>query len=74
MMIPVVYNYRCTCGYHYATQEQVQAGSYIRLLINSVLLCPECKQRLQPQVQVAYGSLPTDESEVSGEQREEQVG
>jgi predicted SprT family Zn-dependent metalloprotease len=63
-MIPVVYNYHCACGYHYAAQEQVQVGAYIRLLINSVVLCSECKQPLQPQVQVVYASSPaTDERE-----------
>jgi hypothetical protein len=72
-MVPVVYNYHCACGYHYADQEQVQVGAYIRLLINSVVLCPECKEWLHPEVHVTYATLPTNESAVR-EQREESVG
>jgi hypothetical protein len=73
-MISVVYNYHCACGYHYVAQEKVQAGSYIRLLIDTVLLCPECKQSLQPKVLVAYASLPTNESvsrDAQADEREE---
>lgn len=61
-MIPIVYNYRCTCGYHCVQQEKVQSGHYARLLINVVVLCPECKQRLQPQVLVAYAAQDTDKA------------
>ena len=75
-MIPVTYNYACTCGYHHAAQEQVQSGTYIRLLINTVVLCPECKQRLHPQVQVTYASLPATEitvQETPTHEREEEA-
>jgi hypothetical protein len=76
-MIPVVYNYHCLCGYHYVAQEQVQAAPYIRLLIDNVVLCPECKQPLQPKVQVAYASLPATETtsqEIPPDERKEEVG
>lgn len=72
-MIPIIYNYRCTCGYHGVQQEKVQSGAYIRLLINAVLLCPECKQRLQPQVLVAYAARSTDETALL-ETEQEQAG
>lgn len=73
-MIPIVYNYHCACGYHCVQQEKVQTGAYIRLLINGVVLCPECKQQLQPQVVVAYTSRTTTEIAEDVPDAEEQIG
>jgi hypothetical protein len=77
-MIPITYNYTCSCGYHHVQREEVQVGAYIRLLINAVLLCPECKQRLQPQVLVAYAAWGTNDTStvatLDSGQDEQQVG
>ena len=56
-MIPVTYNYNCPCGYNHTQQETVQCNTYTRLLINSVVLCHDCKKRLRPMVQVTYAPL-----------------
>jgi hypothetical protein len=70
-MIRIVYNYRCTCGYHCVQQEKVQTGAYIRLLIDAVVLCPDCKQRLQPQVLVAYAARSTAELALQATEQDE---
>lgn len=61
-MIPVTYNYACSCGYHNTQQETLQHGAYLRLLVDIVLLCPECKKRLTPVVNIAYTPLQSNDT------------
>jgi len=74
-MIPVTYNYLCSCGYSFTQQEALQSvASYpleagiplstireYRLTIDPVLPCFDCKKQLQPTVVVTYAPLQSED-------------
>lgn len=73
-MIPITYNYVCSCGYSHTQQENVQHGAYLRLLVDIVLLCPECMKRLYPTVNVTYASLQANQETLQSQYNSELSG
>lgn len=59
-MIPITYNYTCSCGYTHTQQENIQHGAYLRLAVDVLLLCPECKKSLKPTITVTYAPRQSD--------------
>jgi hypothetical protein len=68
-MTTIIYNYACPCGYHNTTEDRVQHGTWLRLLIDPVVVCPDCYAPLSASVAVKYRRSLTDEED-SAEQRE----